>query len=258
MLIDNAHPSTYNECMPYIDFHSHLVPCVDDGAKSLQEALSLLREMKEAHDIVTAVVTPHFNSDYLVCKGIYCTMEQMLAAIEELKAAVAESPERYPELLFGCEYFLDIRHQDAVGELLTLAGTDIVLLEMPYEIDLDGVQKTVRLVQDAGYRVLLAHPEKYDAFILEPVESFSWLHEHPEVLVQTETWNLYNKEPLAWRFIEEGLTTVLGTDAHSYHRYPSYMHAVIELQEWAGDDFAKLKYIEDITYNNPMKLLGNR
>lgn len=237
--------------MNYIDCHNHLLPSVDDGSQSKEESLNSLRLLR-TQGVTTAILTPHVNSPYVECT---LKREYIFEAYEELKAACGKEPEAYPALLLGCEYYIDPVWESSIDPI-TMAGTEVVMLELPYDIKLSGVQRVVRIAQDRGYCVLLAHPEKYHAFKYQWDEALPFLRDNPNVLVQLESWDIGKHNPVSWRFIESRTATVIGTDSHGYHRPPSFDRAVNALTEWARDDTDRREYANALTEKNAAKLLG--
>ena len=171
--------------MNYIDCHNHLVPRVDDGSQSTKESLDSLRLLR-SQGVTTAILTPHVNSPFVDCT---LTKEYLYKACEELKEACAKEIEAFPALLLGCEYYIDPTWETGMDPI-TMAGTDVVMLELPYGVMLDGVCRAVGITHDRGYRVLLAHPEKYNAFKYQWDEALRFLQENPGVFVQLESWDI--------------------------------------------------------------------
>ena len=226
--------------MKYYDCHNHLLPDVDDGSQSMRESLESLR-MLRSQGVTTAILTPHVNSPYASRPG--ATKAVIRRKFAQLKAKCEESPGAYPSLLLGCEYYFDPAGETDMHPI-PMAGSDVVMLELPYGIDLAGVRRAVDIARDRGWRVLLAHPEKYDAFIFQWNSALRFLRENPDVMVQLESWDVGKLNDYSWRFIESGTATVIGSDSHGYHREPSFARAVHALEEWAREDAGRREYAE--------------
>lgn len=231
--------------MEYIDCHNHLLPGVDDGSQSTKETLDSLRLLR-AQGVTTAILTPHVNSPFVECT---LTKEYLYEAFAALKDACGREPGAYPTLLLGCEYYIDPAWETAMDPV-PMAGTDVVMLELPYDIDLDGVRKAAEIARGHGYRTLLAHPEKYDAFKNRWEDALRFLRESPDVFVQLESWDIGKHNEYSWRFIESRMATVIGTDSHGYHRKPSYDRAANALLEWAQKDAGRREYAEQLLCRN--------
>ena len=235
--------------MNYIDCHDHLLPGVDDGSHDTEESLRNLRLLR-SQGVTAAILTPHINSP-VSRPGI--TETDIRRIYEDLKAECEATPEEYPSLLLGCEYYIDPAWEICMDPI-PMAGSDVVLLELPYTVDAAGVRRAVNMARDEGCRVLLAHPEKYDAFKFQWEESLSFLRSSPDVLVQTETWDIQKHNEYAWQFIESRTAAVVGTDSHGDHRPPSFDLAVAALTEWAGEDAERRGYVDRLLYINAREI----
>jgi len=151
-----------------IDLHCHILPAVDDGARSLEESLSMCRMAFE--DGCTAMVaTPHqrrgewWNAD----RG---DLERRAA---ELSAALAAGGDGLRVFLGGevhvdSEFLAEVERYPASG-ILPLAGSRYLLVEFPWTYSESAAEELIYELAVAGWRPIVAHPE----FI-------PWLAEEPE------------------------------------------------------------------------------
>ena len=235
--------------MNYIDCHSHLLPGVDDGAQEPEEAKDKLRLLR-SQGVATAILTPHVNSAF---GNRTLTKEELRRRFSSLKEACEKEPGAYPVLTLGCEYYLDPYSEDSIDPI-TMAGSDVVMMELPYSVGLTGVIRAVNVARGQGYRVLLAHPEKYYAFQSQWDKALEFLRSSPDVFVQVETWDIGQHKEYAWRFIKSRASTVIGTDSHGYRRFPVYDLAVAALTEWAGEDPERRDYTERLLRLNAQEI----
>ena len=242
--------------MNYIDCHNHLLPKVDDGSQSLEESLDNLRKLR-SQGVTAAILTPHVNSPFASLPGV--TKESIRRRFDTLNAVCEKTPELYPALSLGCEYYFDPAVHKSMDPI-PMAGSDIVMLELPYEVELSGVVRAAEIARGQGYRVLLAHPEKYDAFKFQWDEALDFLRSSPDVLVQLESWNIGKRDEYSWRFIETRTAAVIGSDSHGNHRSPSFGLAVSALQDWAKGEYDREEYVDLLLRRNAEMLwtgLGN-
>ena len=142
------------------DLHSHLVPGVDDGARTLQEAPEAVERMVAA-GIGQIVTTPHVN--------VSLTRDSRLLGIwlEEVDESWREVSEHvrlcFPDVEFlrGHEVMLDVPDPDFSDARLRLAGTSFVLVEWPRLQIPPMTEPVIERVVDAGHHPILAHPERY-------------------------------------------------------------------------------------------------
>jgi protein-tyrosine phosphatase len=140
-----------------IDLHSHILYDMDDGALTLAESLAMAR-MAAADGTRVLVATPHSPSS---SASRHYGPALISARVDELNAALdAEQIEL--EIVTGTEisYDADIAEQLKRGELLTYGNTRSILLELARNTIPPMLETTLFNVQVAGYRVVLAHPER--------------------------------------------------------------------------------------------------
>ena len=108
-----------------VDFHSHILPGIDDGSASVQQSVEMLR-MEAEQGIKYVVATPHFYPKH-------DTLEHFLARRTRAEARLREEMTKHtglPEVSVGAEvyYFSGISESDAIRDL-TIAGKKFILLE---------------------------------------------------------------------------------------------------------------------------------
>jgi protein-tyrosine phosphatase len=198
------------------DMHSHLLPGLDDGAETVAHSLDLLRELK-ALGFTKLVMTPHIMGDFY--KN---TPEGVRAALATLRAAAAEAGLADVALECAAEYYLDewLGRKLADGtELLTFGGEQrYLLIETSYLNEPLNLSGTIFDLQAAGYRVVLAHPERYVYFYNRFAE-IEKLRQDYGVLLQLNLNSLAGyyspaARHVAEKLIDGGLVDFVGTDTH--------------------------------------------
>lgn len=154
-----------------VDMHSHLVPGIDDGVKTIEESLLILKEMADLgyRKIIT---TPHINFDYYPN-----TRDGILFGFEEVKN-VLEKSDIQLEIDVAAEYYVDEHFYQLLNkkELMTFSGNN-VLIEFPFVYEPMNVQNVLFDMQANGYQPILAHYERY----------LYW-HNHADKLDQLKEW----------------------------------------------------------------------
>jgi protein-tyrosine phosphatase len=145
-----------------IDLHCHALPGVDDGPGVRDEALALLR-VAAAAGARTVVATPH-------CSARYPTRPETIEAAVRALAADAAAAGIDVKLLAGAEVTAEMATtlDDADLRRLTLGDSRCLLLESPLSPAGPGLERAVAALQERGYRVLLAHPERCPSFLDRP------------------------------------------------------------------------------------------
>jgi protein-tyrosine phosphatase len=149
----------------YIDLHLHLLPGVDDGPQTPEEALDLARALVE--DGAEAVtVTPHFNAWNVELLSSKAEVEERVDRLRTLLAHAAIPLAIYP----GAEHFLT---PELVAQLRqkiapTLAGGPYLLIELPFNTKPLFADEVIFELTVAGVTPVLAHPERYSWVQMDP------------------------------------------------------------------------------------------
>ncbi len=139
-----------------IDFHSHILPGLDDGSRDVQESLAMLEAMA-AQGVDTLCATSHFYGEEGSVSAFLARRE---TAWSKLKA---EAAEHFPQmkLLLGAEvcYFPGISHAEGLS-LLRLEGSRLLLLEMPQRHWTGSIWKELEYMASGRSRIVIAHVER--------------------------------------------------------------------------------------------------
>jgi protein-tyrosine phosphatase len=200
--------------MAMIDFHTHVLPGVDDGSRNTEMSLEMLR-IAASQGVDLMVATPHFYAD---SDRVEPFLERRRGAYEQLMER--REPDM-PELVCGAEvaFFWGIGHAEGI-ERLCIGNTNLMLLEMPFrpwsEKDLLEVQQLIR----RGIRPILAHLERFYPYQKDK-ELIPALVEYP-LYVQINAECLLNwktrHQPL--KLFKQGKAHLLGSDCHNLTSRP--------------------------------------
>lgn len=137
------------------DIHSHLLPDLDDGVKSWEESIIILKALEEL-GIQQVVTTPHIMSDYYPN-----TPEIIRSKVAELNTKVQEAGLNV-KVQGAAEYYMDEDFLDNIGtrDLITF-GDDFILTEMPFLNKPLIMEETFFKLSSKGLKPVLAHPERY-------------------------------------------------------------------------------------------------
>lgn len=144
----------------YIDIHSHILPGIDDGAKTMGHSLELLTNMYKI-GIRNFVCTPH------VIEGVWeNSTERILSVYDELKKVVEQTPSlKDVNIRVAAEYMMDENFQKLLEnrDLLPIKDNKI-LVEMSYLAPPSNLFEIIAEIQVKGFVPILAHPERYKSF----------------------------------------------------------------------------------------------
>lgn len=192
-----------------IDFHTHILPGMDDGSKDVRQSLEMLR-MEQKMGIDTVFLTPHF---YASQNSPEVFLSRRKEAWQKLQT---EMEEGLPQLLLGAEvqYFESIGYAENLSSLC-IQGTNLLLLEMPFNGWDDRVVRTVLDLNGTdGMQIVLAHVDRYMRFVKKDV----WdLFQRSGILMQLNAsafsgW-LHRKRSVS--LMRSGTVQFLGSDCHN-------------------------------------------
>lgn len=205
------------------DFHTHILPRIDDGSASVEESLALLH-VEAAQGVKRVVATPHF---YPHREGVAQFLDKRSAAAERLSAAMRDEP--LPKVLLGAEvyYFRGISECDMLDQL-AIEGTDCILIEMPLGCWTDTMyQELEHIAHCRGLTPIIAHVDRY----ISPLRTYGIpqrLAELP-VLVQANASAFLNRRTarLVMRLLQKGQIHLLGSDCHNLKERPPNLQAAL-------------------------------
>lgn len=218
--------------MSVIDFHSHILPGIDDGSRNVQTSIDMLRMCRE-HGVDTMIATPHFYAD---SNRVERFVENRQRAYEKVVAQNAD----IPHIMMGAEvaFFAGISRAEK-ADALTIEGTDVMLLEMPFVTWSDSVVQEVRdLIEKRHFHIILAHIERF----LKIPGNKSYVEQVLElpltVQVNAEALLDFRQRGRLFRMFRQGSAHILGSDCHGmHHRMPNLWLGRDALEKKLGHDF---------------------
>ena len=225
-----------------IDLHSHLLPAVDDGARTVEQAVAVLGAMAQ-HGITAICLTPHLTATEAEA-GVPAPHEE---AFDRLTAAAPEAPALYR----GAEIMLDrpLGLGAASNPGVRLGGTRYILVEFPRMVAAATVSHALAHVVSMGLIPVLAHPERYSSCSAQAVKRWRGLGG----VMQVDATTLLSprrRGERARRLVSDGLADILAADNHGDDRMLGVAHAM--LCEHGGSEQAEL-----LTVRNPGAILAD-
>ena len=215
-----------------IDWHSHILPGMDDGSRNVAESISMM-EMQRAQGIGTVIATPHF----------YANDESVEAFLERRAAAFAELKEQLdgdmPNVLLGAE----VRYYQGISRLaklknLRIENSKLLLLEMPMTGWTEYmVRELIELSGKSGIQIVLAHIERY----LRLQERSVWerLRENGiQMQSNASFFTSFTTKRKAIALLGNGNIQFVGSDCHNMtSRSPQIGKAYEVIRKKLGDDY---------------------
>lgn len=141
-----------------VDFHSHLIPGIDDGAKTMEETITMVKGLMEL-GIEKIITTPHIYSEYYPNSS-----EIILEGLEDVRTVLKE---KSMDVTFNAaaEYFIDQHFESLLSEkkLLKVFG-NFVLVEISFYQAPPNLENIIFNMRTKAYNPILAHPERYSFF----------------------------------------------------------------------------------------------
>lgn len=193
-----------------IDLHSHLLPGVDDGSRTVEQSVRVLRELAE-QGVTDICLTPHLRASQ-AAQGPPAVQDRAFAA---LTSAAPASPRLYR----GAEVMLDRPLTTSPDQLrrVTLGGSRYILVEFPRMVALDTVTNALTRVLDLRLIPVLAHPERYSCCSLEAVTRWRSLGAY----MQVDGPTLPTRQARGYRardLVAHGLADIIAGDNHGDQR----------------------------------------
>lgn len=230
-----------------IDLHSHILPELDDGARSLEESLEMAR-MAVDSGITAMAATPHCAHDRT--REVRESWQLLCEALRENEIPLKLLPGME---IFGTGETVRLLKE---GKLLTINGSRYPLVEFGFYSTGDEETLVLRSLCKAGYRPIVAHPERYSYIQRSPRMINQWYR--MGCLIQVNRGSLLGRfgrqaQAMAVELVERGFATMVATDAHSSRVRTPWMRDVREiLTREVSPQCAKALLLE-----NPRRVLKN-
>lgn len=222
----------------WVDVHNHILPGIDDGSKSMDMTMDMLRIAAE-NGISTMIVTPHYKA------GRHNASPEKIDTLIEQVQALSDDNGFGITLYPGNEifYFSELDEALEDNQVCTMNGTEYVLIEFMPGDRFTYIRNALDNVMGMGYTPIIAHIERYECI----VKNFKYAEELVDMGVQIQVnassiageagWNL---KRFARKLIKKELVTYIGTDAHSNKgRTPSMDKCRKYLEKKADPEYAE-------------------
>jgi protein-tyrosine phosphatase len=191
-----------------IDYHTHILPHMDDGAENKNEALALISLLK-AQGVTKVVLTPHF----------YSHMERLPDFLRRREVSYLQISGCDMELILGSETYLSetLLSFDSIEDLC-IGKSGYLLLELPYsgKWSQDVFRQIARLIAKYNVCPIIAHAERYEAVKEDKEDIFQKLVDLG-CMLQFNTDSVVNRKSRSetLRLMKEGWVDFIGSDCHN-------------------------------------------
>lgn len=202
--------------------HCHILPGLDDGAKTMEETMATLKEASR-QGVKRMIVTPHFHPERYAVEA--SETEEALEKVREECLRQNVQVAIYPGQ--ECLYYSGLVKLLDREKVLTLAGSNYVLVEFEPNCMFSYLQSGLRELRSCGYIPILAHFERYQClykkeYLEEIREQGFLLQMNFDRLLEADSFFHKNR----WRkLIKEGIVDFLGSDCHGMDFRPLHVEA---------------------------------
>ena len=233
------------------DFHSHILPFLDDGAEDIEEAIAMAK-IAVQEGIDTIVATPHY-----IAVEQELSKEIVIKSIEKITNILREG--KIPlKILPGMEVFGEWKILEKIdqGKVLSLNHTRYILIELPMHHIPEDTEDLFYELRLRGFTPILAHPERYVEIQEDPNLLIDWIQ--GGVLTQVNATSLTGvlgqaAQETARILVNHHMVHILGTDAHtSRRRSPRMKEAIKHINQLVDSAEAHL-----ILEEYPRKILAD-
>lgn len=217
-----------------LDFHSHILPKIDDGSRSCEESIAMLKMLKE-QGVNTVALTSHYLA---MDESPQMFIDRRTHAYQKLVSAIEKSGEQLPELLLGAEvyYYPGICKMEEL-KLLTLENSNMLLLEMPMAPwGKFTVRELVELAESSDIQIVIAHIERSIKF--QSKDTINRLLECGILFqVNASFFISMSTRRKALKMLRLGQIHFIGSDCHNIkHRPPKIGEAVAIIENKLGTE----------------------
>ena len=235
--------------MDLVDIHCHILPMVDDGPGSVEEAIRVLMEMRK-QGVRHAIVTPHFRKEMFEP-----SMRRVLYSYKKMKEIAGGMG---ITLRLGCEYYRDEQIVEDFNHKRrpTMAGSRYVLVEFSMNDLFSVVRNYIYELTAKGYRPVVAHVERY--FCCQDLENVQEL-KNLGALIQVNAGSVLGEDgrkiqKFCQELMNRNLVDFIGSDTHNT------TSRKLNLEKCASYVTKKMgkAYARRIFYENPLRIWKNR
>lgn len=236
-----------------IDIHCHILPEVDDGAYSMEEALAMAR-LAVRSGVTEIITTPHFTGVPEEMQALEHIMRQFRRLKAELKR------EQIPlQIHPGAEILCVPQTMELAREKLlpTLGDSNYVLTEFFFDATWEFMDATLEGIRELGYRPVVAHPERYGAVQRDIRLAQSWFERG--FVLQVNKGSVLGAfgrraEDAALRMLHRGIVHMLASDAHTSQVRTTDLEPA---RLWCLDHLGR-SYTDILLQANPKRILNDR
>ena len=235
-----------------IDFHTHILPNIDDGSRSIDETFNLIKEAKEV-GFDGIILTSHYIENFY--ETDVPERDVWVKAISENLGAKGIDADLYlANEIYISENMMGLLEQQKAS---TINNSCYVLFELPLNEEPLNLYDVIYSLQENKLIPILAHPERYSFVQKEPELIYDLIEKG--CLMQANYGSIIGQygvkaEYIVKKFLENNMIHFLGSDVHRQNSiYPKIPFALEKIKEIVGEE-----KLEELTTINPKLVLANK
>lgn len=235
-----------------IDFHTHIIPNIDDGSRNIDETFNLIQEAKNA-GFEGIVLTSHYMENYYET-GVKERDIWVKVIKDNLRQSGIEANLYLANEIYITDNIMDLLIE---GKASTINNTSYVLFEMPLNAEPMNLYNVIYSLQENKLIPILAHPERYSFIQKEPEFVYELIEKG--VLMQANYGSILGQygekaKIIVKKLLSGNMIHFLGTDVHREKTiYKLIPQAIEEIENIIGND-----KLEKLTTKNPKLALENK
>ncbi len=229
----------------FMDCHSHILFGIDDGAKTIENSISILTKM-QALGFESIILTPHYRGRYLA------NNKEKQAVLEKLNSALKDNNINI-KLYLANEVKITSNMLELINNDTIKTINNYLFLELPFDTKIYNLKKIIYELQSNNIKVILVHPERYPYMTLG---DFIELNDN-DVYLQVNYESILGKygikaKSMARKLLKKDIVYLLGTDVHRdstimFKKFDRMNKKIIRL---VGEEQFK-----NLSYNNIKKII---
>lgn len=221
-----------------IDVHSHILPAVDDGVESMEEALAVIEDSHEK-GVQAIVATPHFMEE--AYRPSLDEIKKLVSILQTEVDNLGLDFRIYP----GAEVYIypELARDLSQGLIPTLNDSKYLLLELPMSKIPSYTEKLFYDVKALGYLPIIAHPERCMDIMEDPNLLYNWVSEGIYAQLNAGSLLGYFDEKVkesAEILLEHNLLHLIGSDLHSLEKRGQCLNKALAILEKNNGEWAEL------------------
>lgn len=237
-------------CIKYIDFHTHILPGIDDGAKTISESLEMLKIAKQ-NGAEKVILTPHYKSEISISE--FCELRDKKFAL--LKDAMRKDGGDFPTVHIGAEVYINTSLSELpdLGKLC-ISNTNLLLIELPYATwNKWHYDEIYNIANNHNVVPVMAHIERYLPTPKSVDKLIPFASLGAEFQINADSFLSFFGKRIVRELAARGFISAIGSDCHDLaNRSPDISKSINVLAKKFGDPFI------DYIYQKSLNLLNKK